>query len=96
MCKVGIPTSGVQRVKTNNIELLEIKLEDQLHQCNCVQVAVFDASKVTVSGPGLDKSAVIMKKKTYFEVNTAGRSIFNAELHFFCCEFKFFYCHTKT
>ena len=29
-----------------------------------------DPSKVTVSGPGIEKSGVMVKKKTYFEVHT--------------------------
>lgn len=32
-----------------------------------------DPSKVTASGPGLEKSGVIVKQKTYFEVHTKSK-----------------------
>ena len=35
-----------------------------------------DASKVTVSGPGLEKKGVMVKQKTYFEVHTKSRDFF--------------------
>lgn len=37
-----------------------------------VEAAAGDASKVTASGPGLEKTGVIVSKKTYFEVFTKG------------------------
>ena len=37
-----------------------------------VEAAAGDASKVTASGPGLEKSGVTVGKKTYFEVFTKG------------------------
>jgi filamin len=34
-----------------------------------------DPTKVTASGPGLDKSGVTVKKKTFFEVHTKSKSL---------------------
>ena len=37
-----------------------------------VEGAAGDASKVTAKGPGIEKTGVIVKTKTYFEVFTKG------------------------
>ena len=50
-----------------------------------VEGAAGDASKVTASGPGLEKTGVIVKTKTYFEVYTKGNYNFlwgNFEISF--------------
>ena len=39
-----------------------------------VEGAAGDASKVTASGPGLEKTGVVVSKKTYFEVFTKGKN----------------------
>jgi filamin len=45
-----------------------------------VQGFAGDPSKVTASGPGLEKTGVMVKKRTHFEVFT------KSELHFFVTE----------
>ena len=40
-----------------------------------VEGAAGDASKVTAAGPGLERSGVQVKKKTYFEVFTKGECL---------------------
>ena len=39
-----------------------------------VEGAAGDATKVTAKGPGIEKTGVVAKKKTWFEVYTKGKT----------------------